>query len=55
MDELRVKLKDKGVPNLWIPKRAVVVEKIPVLASGKLDLVKCRDLATGASPATPSQ
>src|SRR5438874_170448 len=55
MDELRVKLKDKGVPNLWIPKRAVVVEKIPVLASGKLDLVKCRELATGANPASPSQ
>jgi len=55
MDELRVKLKEKGVPNLWIPKRTVVVEKIPVLASGKLDLVKCRELATGASPATPSQ
>jgi acyl-[acyl-carrier-protein]-phospholipid O-acyltransferase/long-chain-fatty-acid--[acyl-carrier-protein] ligase len=55
MDDLRVKLKQKGVPNLWIPKRAVVVEKIPVLASGKLDLVKCRDLATAASRASPSQ
>jgi acyl-[acyl-carrier-protein]-phospholipid O-acyltransferase/long-chain-fatty-acid--[acyl-carrier-protein] ligase len=55
MDNLRVKLKDKGVPNLWIPKRVVVVEKIPVLASGKLDLVKCRDLAAAANPANPSQ
>jgi len=55
MDNLRVKLKDKGVPNLWIPKRALVVEKIPVLASGKLDLVKCRDLAAAANPANPSQ
>ena len=44
MDQLRVKLKEKGVPNLWIPKRAVVVEKIPVLASGKLDLKRCKEL-----------
>jgi hypothetical protein len=30
---------------LWIPKRAVTVEKIPILASGKLDLRGCHDLA----------
>jgi acyl-[acyl-carrier-protein]-phospholipid O-acyltransferase/long-chain-fatty-acid--[acyl-carrier-protein] ligase len=36
------------VPNLWIPKTVVCVEKIPVLATGKLDLKGCRDLALAA-------
>jgi len=54
MDNLRVKLKDKGVPNLWIPKRASLSKKF-VLASGKLDLVKCGILAAAANPANPSQ
>jgi acyl-[acyl-carrier-protein]-phospholipid O-acyltransferase / long-chain-fatty-acid--[acyl-carrier-protein] ligase len=45
MDQLRTKLREAGVPNLWIPKRAQRVESIPVLASGKLDLGKCQELA----------
>jgi acyl-[acyl-carrier-protein]-phospholipid O-acyltransferase / long-chain-fatty-acid--[acyl-carrier-protein] ligase len=43
--ELRGKLHDAGVPNLWIPKQVQRVESIPVLASGKLDLKKCKELA----------
>jgi acyl-[acyl-carrier-protein]-phospholipid O-acyltransferase/long-chain-fatty-acid--[acyl-carrier-protein] ligase len=43
--ELRSKLHDTGVPNLWIPKQVERVESIPVLASGKLDLKKCKELA----------
>ena len=43
--QLRDKLRDAGVPNLWIPKRIQSVESIPVLASGKLDLKKCQELA----------
>ena len=43
--ELRSKLHDAGVPNLWIPKQLQRVESIPVLASGKLDLKKCKELA----------
>jgi acyl-[acyl-carrier-protein]-phospholipid O-acyltransferase/long-chain-fatty-acid--[acyl-carrier-protein] ligase len=43
--ELRSKLHDAGVPNLWIPKHIQRVESIPVLASGKLDLKKCKELA----------
>jgi acyl-[acyl-carrier-protein]-phospholipid O-acyltransferase/long-chain-fatty-acid--[acyl-carrier-protein] ligase len=43
--QLRDKLRDAGVPNLWIPKRVQRVESIPVLASGKLDLKKCNELA----------
>jgi acyl-[acyl-carrier-protein]-phospholipid O-acyltransferase / long-chain-fatty-acid--[acyl-carrier-protein] ligase len=43
--ELRDKLRDAGVPNLWIPKKVCRVDSIPVLASGKLDLKKCQDRA----------
>ncbi|MGB9155183.1 MAG: AMP-binding protein [Chthoniobacterales bacterium] len=46
MDKLRAGLNEAGVPNLWIPKRSVVVESIPVLASGKLDIRRCQELAT---------
>jgi acyl-[acyl-carrier-protein]-phospholipid O-acyltransferase / long-chain-fatty-acid--[acyl-carrier-protein] ligase len=43
--ELRSKLHDVGVPNLWIPKQVQRIESIPVLASGKLDLKKCKEVA----------
>jgi acyl-[acyl-carrier-protein]-phospholipid O-acyltransferase/long-chain-fatty-acid--[acyl-carrier-protein] ligase len=43
--ELRKKLQETGVPNLWIPKHLQRVEAIPVLASGKLDLKKCQESA----------
>jgi acyl-[acyl-carrier-protein]-phospholipid O-acyltransferase/long-chain-fatty-acid--[acyl-carrier-protein] ligase len=43
--DLRKKLQEAGVPNLWIPKHVQCVEAIPVLASGKLDLKKCQELA----------
>src|SRR5207248_3054318 len=36
--QLRDKLRDAGVPNLWIPKKTHRVDSIPVLASGILDL-----------------
>jgi acyl-[acyl-carrier-protein]-phospholipid O-acyltransferase/long-chain-fatty-acid--[acyl-carrier-protein] ligase len=34
------------VPNLWIPRDVVHLDKLPTLASGKLDLAECRRLAT---------
>src|SRR6266516_1039571 len=43
--ELRKKLQEAGVPNLWIPKHLQRVEAIPVLASGKLDLKRCQECA----------
>src|SRR4026207_1734810 len=43
--ELRKKLQEAGVPNLWIPKYLQRLEAIPVLASGKLDLKKCQECA----------
>jgi len=46
--ELRARLQQAGVPNLWIPKVIRRVETIPVLASGKLDLKRCRECAAQA-------
>ncbi|PYK31621.1 MAG: AMP-dependent synthetase [Verrucomicrobia bacterium] len=43
--QLRDKLREAGVPNLWIPKKISRIDAIPVLASGKLDLRKCQEVA----------
>src|SRR5213592_3496461 len=45
LPQLRKQLHESGISNLWIPKRVQRVEVIPVLASGKLDLKKCNELA----------
>jgi acyl-[acyl-carrier-protein]-phospholipid O-acyltransferase/long-chain-fatty-acid--[acyl-carrier-protein] ligase len=42
---LRVNLTAAGVPNLWIPKTVRRIEAIPMLASGKLDLARCKEIA----------
>ena len=47
LTQLRTKLHEAGVPNLWIPKKIQSVESIPVLASGKLDLKKCKEITGG--------
>lgn len=44
-DDLRAKLLEAGLPNLWIPRFVCAVEKVPVLGTGKLDLKACRELA----------
>ncbi|HET7537522.1 MAG TPA: AMP-binding protein, partial [Candidatus Didemnitutus sp.] len=46
LDQVRSKLLESGVPNLWLPKIVRRVEKIPVLGTGKMDLKGCRVLAT---------
>lgn len=46
--DLRYTLLDLGMPSLWTPKQIVPVEEIPALASGKLDLKLCQDLALKA-------
>lgn len=43
--QLRTQLHEAGVPNLWIPKTIQRVEQIPVLATGKLDLRRCSEIA----------
>ena len=45
LEHLRTKLRETGIPNLWIPKTISRVEAIPVLASGKLDFGRCVALA----------
>ena len=43
--QLRAALREAEVPNLWVPRTIRRVEAIPVLASGKLDLGQCKELA----------
>jgi len=43
--EVEKALREAELPNLWIPKKFKRVEKIPLLASGKLDLAVARKLA----------
>ena len=47
--KLRAQLQEAGVPNLWIPKLILRVDQIPVLATGKLDLRRCAELAAQQS------
>src|SRR5262249_3930643 len=47
--DLRKKLQEAGVPNLWIPKQVQRIEAVPVLASGKLDLKRCQERAAQAA------
>lgn len=51
--DLRKRLSEAGLPNLWIPKKIQQIEAIPVLASGKLDLKRCKEMALecGSAPA----
>ena len=44
---LRYKLLENGIPALWVPKTIVEVDEIPILASGKLDIKGCENLALG--------
>jgi acyl-[acyl-carrier-protein]-phospholipid O-acyltransferase/long-chain-fatty-acid--[acyl-carrier-protein] ligase len=46
LPQLRKRLHEAGISNLWIPKRVQHVDSIPVLASGKLDLTKCKELVS---------
>jgi len=43
--ELRDRLLEAGIPNLWIPRHVRKVDAIPVLGTGKLDLKGCNDAA----------
>lgn len=47
LNDVRYKLLEQGIPALWIPKKVRLVDEIPVLASGKLDLRACAGLAEG--------
>ena len=45
MADLRSRLQKHGLPNLWIPKKIIVVDALPHLPSGKLDLQKLVEMA----------
>ncbi|MDP0500051.1 MAG: AMP-binding protein [Verrucomicrobiota bacterium JB022] len=47
-EDLRARLQEAGLPNLWIPRTIKRVDHIPCLASGKLDLKRIRELAERA-------
>ncbi len=53
--KLRVQLQEAGVPNLWIPKTIKRVEQIPVLATGKLDLRACNEIAARREGTAPEE
>ena len=46
--QLRAALRAAEVPNLWVPRTVCRVDQIPMLASGKLDLGKCKEVAAAA-------
>ena len=48
LGDLRSKLMEANIPNLWTPKYIVPVESIPILPTGKLDLRGCKLLAEEA-------
>ena len=43
--DLRYKLLDEGITSLWCPRQIIPVKEIPLLASGKLDIKGCQELA----------
>jgi acyl-[acyl-carrier-protein]-phospholipid O-acyltransferase / long-chain-fatty-acid--[acyl-carrier-protein] ligase len=43
--DLRYKLLDHGLTSLWCPRIIIPVAEIPLLASGKLDIKSCQELA----------
>ncbi len=50
---IRAAFSDRAIPNLWIPRHLLPVEQIPILPTGKLDMRRCKLLATEVlTPAT---
>jgi acyl-[acyl-carrier-protein]-phospholipid O-acyltransferase/long-chain-fatty-acid--[acyl-carrier-protein] ligase len=43
--DLRYRLLERGLPSLWIPRTIIDVVEIPHLASGKMNLKACQEIA----------
>lgn len=43
--------KAEGLPELWVPRTVMVIQQIPVLASGKVDLMAASELVKGRAAA----
>jgi acyl-[acyl-carrier-protein]-phospholipid O-acyltransferase/long-chain-fatty-acid--[acyl-carrier-protein] ligase len=54
VEQVRAKLLETGLPNLWIPRIVRRVDKIPMLGTGKTDLKGCRTLAIELTKETPA-
>ena len=50
--EIRAKLLEAGLPNLWVPKLICKVDQIPGLGTGKIDLKACRAIALAKAEST---
>jgi len=44
--------RQEGFPELWVPKSVLIVDAVPVLASGKIDLQATHEIARQARPQT---
>jgi len=44
-EALQAHARNEGFPELWIPKAILIVEAVPVLGSGKVDLAATQKLA----------
>jgi acyl-[acyl-carrier-protein]-phospholipid O-acyltransferase / long-chain-fatty-acid--[acyl-carrier-protein] ligase len=47
---LQGQARQEGMPELWVPKSVLIVEHIPVLASGKVDFVATHDMVRTMRP-----
>jgi acyl-[acyl-carrier-protein]-phospholipid O-acyltransferase/long-chain-fatty-acid--[acyl-carrier-protein] ligase len=54
-EAVRERLGAAGLPNLWIPKAVVRLEKVPLLGTGKLDVKACREIAIAATAHAPAR
>ena len=41
---LQGQARQEGIPELWVPKSVLIVDQIPVLASGKVDFMATHDM-----------
>jgi hypothetical protein len=47
VEELLKRMRDSGLPKLWVPRREnfFAVQELPLLGSGKLDLKQVKEIA----------
>ena len=48
---LQAQAKSDGLPELWVPRHILIVDAIPVLASGKVDFMATTDMVKSLQPA----
>ena len=44
LNQITKGLKNRGLPNLWIPKELLLVKEIPILPTGKINWLKIRSI-----------